>query len=610
MASAPATAPIHVLSDELRRALTTEVERLRCAPNVTLDPVEHHKSGLASMNAFRDAVLAHLAASQNDIRLTLSRDAARINRLPDDVFIHIFAMMNLTDLIEATHVCYRWRLVALNTPTLWANSLTATGLRQSMVAELFDRARGAPAHVTLDMRGPPRSLQNIMHLLGARVGTVRSLVINAVTMRDPYDAHDSDSEWPRRAHRVRLNLDNGLSALECLTVSWNRSRTDPYSYWPQQQVDIIPLSILLSPTTARDANFSVLRHVSLRGVLRNPRFLPFCRQLRTLQLDIPQTLALSTLLYIIRENSHLHTLELSFQGGWNVGAPHPWKDVTLAEWVQTQGFVGQALRHIALTGSLGSQEHPWTVILAAVDCSKVPSITFDGEQFDQSHIYSLPVLGHLQFPTRLEFMPYGLRVEDAQGFVRTVLLRSHTQQRLHRILELLPLTQLVTLRLPTVLWNFLPVSLECLCSLTLLGDLEQLCSLRPHAIFCPQLQTVTLDLTPIAENRRDCHKLSWHYVLAVALAFTVARISGTTAALAKLTMLVSARSKKVYILDPRVFPQVSKLEIIPSGRDRGDIEFRYYLPDDSDAEGAERTGQEITGVDWMEFSPLDLSDSD
>lgn len=102
------------------------------------------------------------ALEKEALRLQLAFQSvnARINQLtpicilPAEVLLYIFRLSSCIDkprsstlgwIRSATHVCRRWRHIALESATLWTNICTDIGVE--WVAEMFRRARSAPVDV-------------------------------------------------------------------------------------------------------------------------------------------------------------------------------------------------------------------------------------------------------------------------------------------------------------------------------------------------------------------------------------------------------------------------------------------------------------------------------
>lgn len=75
---------------------------------------------------------------------------APVNRLPDDALTSIFACGDMDDRLSVSHVCTRWRTVAIYDPRLWTTLSFHTRHRVELVDYLLQRARGLPARLLLE----------------------------------------------------------------------------------------------------------------------------------------------------------------------------------------------------------------------------------------------------------------------------------------------------------------------------------------------------------------------------------------------------------------------------------------------------------------------------
>ena len=116
-------------------------------------------SSAESRDRIRRAIDDEIISSKESTRVLRSRRnaVAPISRLPPETLAAIFSFL-LTEWnkntcylkwIRVTHVCRRWREVALGHPCFWSH-ICFTKLKSDGVAEIFSRAKMAPLHLEAD----------------------------------------------------------------------------------------------------------------------------------------------------------------------------------------------------------------------------------------------------------------------------------------------------------------------------------------------------------------------------------------------------------------------------------------------------------------------------
>ena len=71
-----------------------------------------------------------------------------VNGVPREVLCRIFALVRSgTDVVPLSHVCHRWRYIALRSPELW----TPFGNRNltGMLPAFIERSQGAPLDISM-----------------------------------------------------------------------------------------------------------------------------------------------------------------------------------------------------------------------------------------------------------------------------------------------------------------------------------------------------------------------------------------------------------------------------------------------------------------------------
>ncbi|KAF8149230.1 hypothetical protein K438DRAFT_1988993 [Mycena galopus ATCC 62051] len=109
---------------------------------------------------------------QAKVQVSLRGALSVIRRFPAEILSHIFIICRDNDLTESdytitdptrapillSHVCSRWRMVALSTPRLWnaVTLLTSAFIRgrELVVEEILGRSRSVPLHVALETPSP------------------------------------------------------------------------------------------------------------------------------------------------------------------------------------------------------------------------------------------------------------------------------------------------------------------------------------------------------------------------------------------------------------------------------------------------------------------------
>ena len=113
---------------------------------------------------------------------------APISRLPSETFVEIFSLLSFSpgdeepvpylEWICVTHVCHRWREVALCSPHLW-NHINLTKLTVAGFTEILARAKMSPLHIEAKINPRSKALFNVFRgQLEAHISHTRHLSIS------------------------------------------------------------------------------------------------------------------------------------------------------------------------------------------------------------------------------------------------------------------------------------------------------------------------------------------------------------------------------------------------------------------------------------------------
>ncbi|EJD43420.1 hypothetical protein AURDEDRAFT_152551, partial [Auricularia subglabra TFB-10046 SS5] len=144
------SSPLSRLASHINACVTQELEAIyeRCGPYFEESTHTNCQAAcLADMGAFCRGPVDHLKLVRSQLRLRLSA-ASRINKLPADVLILIFASMPFEELVTATHVFHQWRKLGLETPALWAD-LALQGRLLKDAELLLERSKASLVDIRL-----------------------------------------------------------------------------------------------------------------------------------------------------------------------------------------------------------------------------------------------------------------------------------------------------------------------------------------------------------------------------------------------------------------------------------------------------------------------------
>ncbi|EJD43406.1 hypothetical protein AURDEDRAFT_114736, partial [Auricularia subglabra TFB-10046 SS5] len=137
--------PQETFISALQRLLTDEFDQVYAQCGA--DSTDSQKACVLAMQELRQDVLRRLDAIHSAQRLRLACDV-RVNQLPSDVLLRIFSFFSATELVLITHVCHYWRVLGLETASLWTR-IELEGDCASALHELLPRSKAAPVDLRL-----------------------------------------------------------------------------------------------------------------------------------------------------------------------------------------------------------------------------------------------------------------------------------------------------------------------------------------------------------------------------------------------------------------------------------------------------------------------------
>ncbi|KZV89371.1 hypothetical protein EXIGLDRAFT_838561 [Exidia glandulosa HHB12029] len=489
-----------------------------------------HTSSLEAMESLRTVCLGHLSALHSEMRLRLSA-RVRVNQLPQDVLIHIFSMLSLHEVVQATHVCHYWWKLGTETASLWTN-IVLRGKAVISVSDILLRSKGAQVDLNLTRsRLPLLDILGAMTTLGPHMRRIRSLTIvpgASRGWREPEVSRGGPAEW----------VIPSAPRLQRLHISWSLSNS-----W-----DILGdrLTISVAPRCA-PADFPVLRHISLRGAVQYVDFVHVCHCLVFFSADIPVDFPMSRLLALLSNNPTLRHLDLHFPGVVEVpeSVSRPWDDVS-EDALRKPPLTTSLISCRVVSGDLDDWGPPdltlqhERVLLHVLDHDRIPLVTITCSSRTQYVAVSL--IQSMQTIRHMELVPKEVKIEDDRGFVRRFLRDSSFP-----IPTLVPaLSYIYSLRLSLYEWTSLSNNmalgmgeLECLEEIEFDGPLWQ-CDMIRNAVACPRLRRVTfvfarngdIDWGAVRRSR----KYSEDTLIAIGVSLCMARLACWSRPLERLTI--------------------------------------------------------------------------
>ncbi|TFY73861.1 hypothetical protein EWM64_g10151 [Hericium alpestre] len=253
------------------------------------------------VNCTRDMLLTELKAIQHLVTLTVARvnDLSITTRLPVEVLTHVFSILAECDppspeplkgdrsgdkahlgWITATHVCRRWRHVALSAPALWTNiGAPQTG---PWMDEMLARSKQVPFTLSACITRDHKVCDAVLKAVSANYMS---------RMKDLHLEDIEEGSLDDRRLEVLANLKHPAPMLESLTL------------------DDVTKSKILRP------------HIFARKMPRLHRFIirecdgvhwgaPYLRNVTDLELDIGEPFSLAKLLAVLKESPLLENLRI------------------------------------------------------------------------------------------------------------------------------------------------------------------------------------------------------------------------------------------------------------------------------------------------------------
>ncbi|TFY75636.1 hypothetical protein EWM64_g8374 [Hericium alpestre] len=265
-------------------------------------------SSMETVNRTRDMLLTELKAIQHLVTLTVARvnDLSITARLPAEVLTHVFSVLTECDppsseplkgdrfgdkaslgWITATHVCRRWRHMALSAPALWTNiGAPPTG---PWMNEMLARSKQVPFAFSACITRDHKICDAVLKAVSADyMSRLKDLRLSGEEREWSEDIEELDpGSLGERRLGVLANLNHPAPMLESLTLD--------------AIIKILPLHIF-ARTAPRLRRFTIRE---CKGVHWDA---PYLRNLTDLQLDIAGDLSLAKLLAVLKESPLLENL--------------------------------------------------------------------------------------------------------------------------------------------------------------------------------------------------------------------------------------------------------------------------------------------------------------
>ncbi|KAI0713414.1 hypothetical protein C8Q76DRAFT_857263 [Earliella scabrosa] len=110
-----------------------------------------------------------------------------VNSLPPELLAHIFATVatgsawNNAHIVRATHVCWHWRTIAIQNPSLWTRLVIHRSVHTDAIAEFLRRSGTMPLSFTVrveNVAGSPGGMNCILQFVIPNIHRVRALHIS------------------------------------------------------------------------------------------------------------------------------------------------------------------------------------------------------------------------------------------------------------------------------------------------------------------------------------------------------------------------------------------------------------------------------------------------
>ncbi|EJD43516.1 hypothetical protein AURDEDRAFT_137958 [Auricularia subglabra TFB-10046 SS5] len=379
--------------DAIREQFERIYPRFAHLPNASVTEINQRRASyLSEAAAVRGGIVDYVESLYSALRFSLSAWAG-INKLPDEILVHIMSTMSLPELVTATHVCHRWRKLGVETPMLWTR-LTITNSLGDDSGVLLSRSKAASIDLDVSMSNhflcPTRQLNDRDILVPPVMNRVRSLTLRS----------ESESDMVQRwVYPARHN--------ETLHMA-------PY---PAPMLTVLRLDRVYPGVSLPFDCSSLQEAYIIRGML-NVDFLRPCSQLRILVLHVPTSVTAAKVLRVLRANSGLRIIELHLPRQW-ADALHPPDDEYTGDAPPTFHEIEQLSIHVEPATVLnGAWSDTILLLTSQFDCSRIPIVEVPcGFRYADDPVGD-PLLGHLQEVTSVVLGPDSLRLQDTRGYVR------------------------------------------------------------------------------------------------------------------------------------------------------------------------------------------------
>ncbi|KAI0056550.1 hypothetical protein BV25DRAFT_1563253 [Artomyces pyxidatus] len=240
--------------------------------------------------AKRSALDKQIARAEHELLALrrLKNSHAFISRVPVEILAHIFSFFKASSSsiphspcdpptwLAVTHVCQRWRHVALSFPSLWTDIL----MHKHWLSETLTRSKRALICIHIDVYGDAETLQLIRTVLGS-VGRAKELVMNGLNLspyvedlcREPAPFLETleitERSWPvsLKEHELFLGKTPRLRRLSLRGCSFSWASPIFCSTLTHLAICDIETANIPTPSELRDilAALPDLRHLALNG---------------------------------------------------------------------------------------------------------------------------------------------------------------------------------------------------------------------------------------------------------------------------------------------------------------------------------------------------------
>lgn len=258
---------------------------------------------LEKANALRISILDYVDYLHNDLRFWLSA-AARVNQLPDEILVHILSTLSFSQLVSATHVCHRWRKLAVGTPALWTR-LTITDALVAGLDVVLARSKAASLDLELNVHRSPTNVPFWGPLLLAEPDLARVRSLTILSFREP----------------VNMGRPHHDAVISRRPVALRGGAARPLHRTPRlETLRLASRDMCFGVDRTLKLDCSTLREAYIMAGVSDIDFLRACNLLRVLVLHVPSWVKIQDLLRVVRANPALRILELHVPGCcWSPG---------------------------------------------------------------------------------------------------------------------------------------------------------------------------------------------------------------------------------------------------------------------------------------------------